>query len=215
MDQPFRSYASPPPHLAFSADFFQSLTIAQAAEHSYPSIAPIGSVLSTSFSQNIPLSAAATVIRPGEVIPNYNDLNTITSNIEDEYRKGFRSAEVKFRHKGLEYSVVYHFSKLELIRQCTNYEPAVNAYRHLLAHLHSEHFNLGPALTTFQDSLVTARIQGFCVSHFRLDKLGCLLGESWLEEDVFNVLLELAYFRKAYHTDDAVQVSDILLLPTS
>ena len=67
----FRSYASLPPHLAFSSSFFNVLTIAQAAERSYPVIAPIGSVSSAKFLPEIPLSAVATVIIPGEVIPNY------------------------------------------------------------------------------------------------------------------------------------------------
>jgi hypothetical protein len=77
---------------------------------------------------------------------------------------------------------------------------------------------------TFQNSLVTSKIQGFCVSDFQLDKLGCFLGESWLEEDVFNSLLEFSYFRKAHYiqssTDnfsstDSDCISDTLFLPTS
>jgi hypothetical protein len=87
-----------------------------------------------------------------------------------------------------------------------------------LTHIQSDSFNLGPALETFQNSLVTSKIQGFCVSDFQLDKLGCLLGESWLEEDVFNSLLEFSYFRKAHHirssTDDPIS-TDTILLPTS
>ena len=84
----FCSYASLPPHLAFSLSFFNVLTIAQAAERSYPIIAPIGSVISAKFLPEIPLSAAVTVIIPGEVIPNYNDLNTLTSSIEKAYKEG-------------------------------------------------------------------------------------------------------------------------------
>jgi hypothetical protein len=79
-----------------------------------------------------------------------------------------------------------------------------------LTHIQSDSFNLGPAFETFRNSLVTSKIQGFCVSDFQLDKLGCLLGESWLEEDVFNSLLEFSYFRKA-----RLRVSDTILLPTS
>ena len=75
----FCSYASPPPHLAFPLSFFNVLTIAQAAERSYPIIAPIGSVMSAKILPEVPLSAVATVIIPGEVIPNYNDLKTLTS----------------------------------------------------------------------------------------------------------------------------------------
>ena len=84
----FRSYASPLPHLAFSSSFFNYLTISQAGERSYPLIAPIGSVISAKFLPEIPLSAAATVIIPGEVIPNYKDLKTLTSTIEEAYKVG-------------------------------------------------------------------------------------------------------------------------------
>ena len=88
-------------------------------------------------------------------------------------------------------------------------------------HIQSDSFNLGPALVTFQNSLVISKIQGFCVSDFQLDKLGCLLGESWLEEDVFNSLLEFSYFQKAHYiqrTDNSsstVCISDTIFLPTS
>ena len=108
----FRSYASPSPHLAFSLGFFNVLTISQAAERSYPSIAPIGSVTSARFLPEIPLSAVATVIIPGEVIPNFNDLKTLTSSIEKAYKEGSRSAEVKFQYNGNEKCIVYHFSKV-------------------------------------------------------------------------------------------------------
>ena len=88
----FRSYASPPPHLAFSSSFFNYLTIAQAGERSYPLIAPIGSVISAKFLAEIPLSAAASVIIPSEVIPNYKDLKTLTSTFEEACKEGSRSA---------------------------------------------------------------------------------------------------------------------------
>ena len=83
----FHSHASPPPHLAFCSSFYLTisyLTISQAGERSYPGplIAPIGSVSSAKFLPKIPLSAAATVIIPGEVIQNYKDLKTLTSTIE-------------------------------------------------------------------------------------------------------------------------------------
>ena len=91
-----------------------------------------------------------------------------------------------------------------------------------MTHIQSDSFNLGPALETFKNSLITSKIQGFCVSDYQLDKLGCLLGELWLEEDVFNSLLEFSYFRKAHYiqssTDDPSSIdciSDTILLPTS
>ena len=82
----FHSYASLPPYLAFSSSLLNYLTISHAGECSYPLIAPIGSVSSAKFPPDIPLSAAATVI------PNYKDLKTLTSTIEEAYKEGSRSA---------------------------------------------------------------------------------------------------------------------------
>ena len=62
----FRSYASPPPHLF---KFFPLLRLVNVPGN--PLITPIGSVSSANFLPEIPLSAAATFIIPGEVIPNY------------------------------------------------------------------------------------------------------------------------------------------------
>ncbi|KAF8876525.1 hypothetical protein CPB84DRAFT_1817681 [Gymnopilus junonius] len=189
----FQDYASPPPHLTFSTNHFGSLTIASATELSYPTIALIGSVVSATFSDEIPGSGSATVITPNEVIPTYSDLTNITASIEDAFLNGMRSVIVKFRYIGLKIC-------LELIWNCSNFLPAIEAYQHLLTHLQSLTFNLGPALKTLEDLLITSKIQGFFVSDFELYKLKCLLGESWLEEDVFNALLEFSYFYKAYHT---------------
>ena len=55
-----------------AATSLQVFSIAQAGERFYPLITPIGSVSSAKFLPEIPLSAAATVIIPGEIIPNYN-----------------------------------------------------------------------------------------------------------------------------------------------
>lgn len=109
---PFRDYASPFPHLMYSSSFFHGLAISEAIELSYPSIAPVGSVFSAVFSDEVPRSAAATVMMPGEVIPHYSDLRTITADLEDEYKRGRRSVAVEFKYMGAEYSFVYHFSKV-------------------------------------------------------------------------------------------------------
>ncbi|KAF5383675.1 hypothetical protein D9615_003671 [Tricholomella constricta] len=207
----FRSFASPSPHLAYSTEFFDALSVSQICELSYPVVAPVGSVLAMNLSSNTPTSASATVIKPGEVIPSFRDLTSITAHMEADYNtNGMRSAWVKFRYLEEEYEMVYHFSKINLIRNVTNYEPAVQAFRHLISHLQSAQFRLGPAWDTFLKMSFTARIEG----------------ENWLEEDIFNALLELSYFRRAHRMQDLVPaefneqprhlpVPDILLLPTS
>ncbi|KAJ3516162.1 hypothetical protein NLJ89_g1290 [Agrocybe chaxingu] len=167
----------------------------------------------------IPATASATVISPGEVVPSYGDLLPITAEMEDAYKKGMNSALITFQHDGEEYEFMYHFSKINLIREISNHQPAVQAYRHLLTHLQSRQFSLGPALEAFQNSSCTSRIQGFNIADFEMSKLECLLGENWLEEDVFNALLELAYFRQATKAIPASPIADPtpsnLILPTS
>ncbi|KDR72299.1 hypothetical protein GALMADRAFT_1343942, partial [Galerina marginata CBS 339.88] len=87
--------------------------------------------------------------------------------------------------------------QINLVRNISNYLPAVQDYRHLLTHLESPQFQaLGPALEAFRNQSFLAHLQGFFVStDCPLYKLGCLLGEKWLEEDIFNALTELTYFR--------------------
>ena len=56
---------------------------------------------------------------------------------------------------------------------------------------------------------------GFQGSQFPLYKLGCLLKENWLEEDVVNALLELLYFRSAASlTQMLTSNPPFILLPT-
>src|SRR6266436_2676306 len=57
---------------------------------------------------------------------------------------------------------------------------------------------------------ITSPIAGFHVTEFPLWKLGCLLDEDWLEEDVLNAMAELLYFRIAAEADDV----DFVYLPT-
>lgn len=60
------------------------------------------------------------------------------------------------------------------------------------------------------DECITSPISGFHVTEFPLWKLGYLLDENWLEEDVLNALAELCYFRITADTDCA----DFVYLPT-
>ncbi|KAF8815066.1 hypothetical protein BYT27DRAFT_7062223, partial [Phlegmacium glaucopus] len=92
---------------------------------------------------------------------------------------------------------IHFLRQINLIRNISNYLPAIQEYRHLLTHLESPQFRaLGPALEAFRNQSFRARLQGFFVTaDCPLYKLGCLLGEKWLEEDIFNTLTELTYFR--------------------
>jgi len=65
-------------------------------------------------------------------------------------------------------------------------------------------------INCFQGEYITFPIAGFHVTEFLLWKLGCLLDEDWLEEDVLNAMAELLYFRIAAEADDV----DFVYLPT-
>lgn len=60
---------------------------------------------------------------------------------------------------------------------------------------------------------ITQHIRGFHITEFPLWKLGCLLDENWVEEDVLNGMAELLYFRLA--SASKCSCSDFLFLPTS
>jgi hypothetical protein len=62
----------------------------------------------------------------------------------------------------------------------------------------------------FQKECIKAPIAGFHVTEFPLWKLGCLLNEEWLEEDILNAMAELLYFRTAASAKDI----EFLYLPT-
>ncbi|KAG6913331.1 hypothetical protein DXG01_007639, partial [Tephrocybe rancida] len=103
--------------------------------------------------------------------------------------------------------------KIALIRNASNREPAACAYASLLLHLQA--FDT-PAIQTFRQSPFMSRIHGLFVTMFPLHQLCCLLNENWLEEDVFNALLEIAYFRRAHRMQSgSIETPDTVLLPTS
>jgi len=112
MSSDFQRYVSPLPQRAFTQEHFSTLSVQQALDLSYPSIAPEGSVTSTELLNDVPCSGSATVIMHGEVIPHYKDLLPITSIMEDAFKAGMRSARVEFTFNGMKYSRLYHFSKV-------------------------------------------------------------------------------------------------------
>lgn len=111
-DVPLDVYAAPSPHLAYSPEFFNKLTIAKLAALEFPTLAPEGSVTLTEFLPEVPRSAAATVIRPNEILPNYADLVGVTRHLTSEYQNGMRAVRVTFQYLEIEYCYIYHFSKV-------------------------------------------------------------------------------------------------------
>lgn len=66
-------------------------------------------------------------------------------------------------------------------------------------------------VTRLADIPIKQSISGFYSTDFPLWRLGCLLGETWVDEDVLNGMSELLYFRVATMTGDTT----FKYLPTS
>ncbi|KAG6815837.1 hypothetical protein H0H93_008927 [Arthromyces matolae] len=212
----FRAYSTPLSHLAYTDEYFNTKTIFEAVGllDAYPIILPVGSVTSVEFTPDLSLSASATVIMPREVLPHIQDLQPVTRFAEEQYtRNGMRSIKVHFVDGGCTYERVYHMAKLNLIRNICNNGRALHGFSSLLEHLQTIQ---SPLQQSFGNMLFTSRIQGFFVTTFPLYQLDCLLNENWLQEDVFNALVEMAYFRRAYRYQSSLNVPpNTLLLPTS
>lgn len=82
---------------------------------------------------------------------------------------------------------------------------------------HINRFQLLPPnyLNGFLNQRLQLQIAGFQGSQFPLYKLGCLLNENWLEEDLVNALLELLYFQSAVSSGQTPSSNPpFILLPT-
>lgn len=86
-------------------------------------------------------------------------------------------------------------------------------YCRLLDHLKSPHFQFGEALESFLRAPFFTRLKGLFISDIPLNQLACLLGETWLEEDVFNAMSELTYFRHAIGV--SAYIDSTIILPTT
>lgn len=77
-----------------------------------------------------------------------------------------------------------------------NHSSHIESAQKLIHHLSRPEFELPTDfLTDFLKMRIFEKIKGFYVTQFPLWKLGCLLNENWLEEDVLNCMSELLYFR--------------------
>ena len=101
-------------------------------------------------------------------------------------------------------------SQLQLIRLINNHEDSISKASQLSYHITS-YLGLPPDITeVFDNEPFKSSVAGFHVTDFLLWKLGCLLDEEWLEEDILNAMSELLYFCQI-----AVQDADFIYLPTS
>ncbi|KAF7372284.1 hypothetical protein MVEN_00088100 [Mycena venus] len=148
------------------------------------------------FSNDIPTTAAGTVIQPGEHIPRFQDLHPIVREIEKAFADGARSVSLVLNVGGQRYDFQFHFSKIRLLVAINDNYPAVLRAHNVFRHTISNNLLSSTALDNFGGLRIFAPIAGFKITDFPLWKLACLLGETWLEEDVVNALLELAYLQE-------------------
>jgi hypothetical protein len=93
------------------------------------------------------------------------------------------------------------------------YQPAMASARKLFDHVVtnlnlSEHYVL-----PFLAEPIEQPVQGLYVTDFPIWKLGCLLGEEWVEEDILNGMAELLYFQCA--AAPLENEPEFIFLPTS
>ncbi|KAJ7784245.1 hypothetical protein B0H16DRAFT_1296065 [Mycena metata] len=205
-------YATPAPTLKFSPQYFTALTFTHTASLEYPRIATSRIIEGWSFNANVPATASGTLVQPGEYIPYLQDLLPISRKMEPAFAIGMRSVDIILVIDGQRTVVQYHFSKIRLLIAINNNQGAVSAGRSLVNHIVANNILSPPDLERFHDLPILSPIYGFQSARFPLWKIGCLLGETWLEEDVLNTLLELVYLQETM-----VCTSDppLLILPTS
>jgi hypothetical protein len=70
-----------------------------------------------------------------------------------------------------------------------------------------------PQIELLQQTTILTQMKGFFGSTYPLWKLGCLLDEIWVEEDVLNSLAELLYL--THHIREADRAHQFIYLPTN
>ncbi|KAL4259473.1 MULE transposase domain-containing protein [Pleurotus pulmonarius] len=209
----YETFSRPPSTQRYSSEYFKSLTFAHAANLDYPPILPPDSIPSWVWHTDVPGSASANLILPSDVVPHLVDLQPILRAMPEAFSSGSRSVILKLVVNGEEKNVHYHFSKLNLFRLINNNEKTVTSARRLIQELSS---SLPVAsLVWFQQQRVSDPLCGLFGASFPLWKLGCLLDENWLEEDVLNAIAEITYFSEAARNPIPTNIPSFLYLPTS
>ncbi|KIJ19113.1 hypothetical protein PAXINDRAFT_69699 [Paxillus involutus ATCC 200175] len=211
----FAAYSTPKLHAAYSANYFSTLTFESAVHLSYPVILLVGSIVTWEFCTEEPCTGMATLVLPGELVFDVKDLQPIIQEMEKQYAN--RKCSVRIQYHSSDQPAtspspnLYHFAKICCFINIMNHNDAVSFAAKLYHHI-----TMKPPVTltnvvAFGKEHILCKIQGFHVTDFPLWKLGCLLDENWLEEDVLNALAELLYFRIAEKPDTAA----FLFLPMS
>ncbi|KAK7036889.1 hypothetical protein R3P38DRAFT_2770949 [Favolaschia claudopus] len=172
----FSEYATPVATLKYSPQYFAALTFLRVQELDYPEIATSSIVKSWFFTNDIPSTAVGTVIQPGELIPFIEDVLPISRAMAAAF-----AAAVPYLNQ----------LQIRLFIAINNHFRAIAAARQLYLHIVATTLLSRVDIQFFGELRIFDSISGFDITRFPLWKLSCLLGETWLEEDVLNALLEL------------------------
>ncbi|KAH7903228.1 hypothetical protein BJ138DRAFT_1020965, partial [Hygrophoropsis aurantiaca] len=208
----FSAYSTPNESSAYSTHYFNHITFERAAGVEYPTIAPAGAVSKWFFHADIPANAQATLILPGEIIFHVNDVQPIIQEMESAFMDGARSVCIEALIDGEIVTRVYHFAKIRSFVLINNHKHPILLARQLFGHVTTK-LNISQEYAeSFAKEIITRQMQGLYVTDFPLWKLGYLLDENWVEEDVLNSLAEMLYFRLAAESVD--RDPTFLFLPT-
>ncbi|KIK98222.1 hypothetical protein PAXRUDRAFT_134632, partial [Paxillus rubicundulus Ve08.2h10] len=162
-----------------------------------PEIAPPGSVFQWYFHAEVPGSGQATVIMPREIIFHVDDLLPLIWEMEDVYENGSQSVSVEAISCS---NIICDLltsptgCQIQTFKLINNHKITVTYTQQLHEHIVTKLPITPGACTLFLSEQITHPIQGFHVMEFPLWKLGTLLDENWIEEDILNDIAELLYF---------------------
>ncbi|KAF9005381.1 hypothetical protein BDZ89DRAFT_1145151 [Hymenopellis radicata] len=204
--QQLTAYERPPPTRSYSQEQFSSITFSEVNGISLPATLPRGALLGHCFSTQVPVAlASVAIVAEDTLIPHEDDLRGILPLMRDAFAKGMRSVIVDVRLNATSdetHRFLWHFQKVRLFMNIHKNRLAVSWAVNLVNRVRTISttpgiFPVAAVLPSFMDTHILAPICGLFSTDFPMWKLGYLLAETWVEEDVMNGLAEVTYFRLA------------------
>ncbi|KAE9409027.1 hypothetical protein BT96DRAFT_985351 [Gymnopus androsaceus JB14] len=211
----FDVYTTSSASTLYSSQFFTNLSFQDASVLLLHTALPDGLLLCWSFLSTQPADVDddwAHYVALSEEIPLQADLLPVMSKLNEGYDAGNRF--VRFTLKSTqygEYTLVFHFAKLRLFTSINNHREAISLSRDLLHRIESSTAFPDDIVEHFRHACITGVIHGFLGSDYPMWKLGTLLDENYVDEEVINSLAELLYLRQAAN---AFGEPTFLFLPT-
>ncbi|KAE9395705.1 hypothetical protein BT96DRAFT_1043280 [Gymnopus androsaceus JB14] len=174
----FDKYMTSGLSVLYLSAYFSNISFRDAVLLSMPEALPQGSLMKWVFLPKIHVEEEALFVSPTEQILAQSDLLPLMSELREAFDAGKRSVAVTIKLESGEDHAIFHFAKSR---------EAVSFSTELLDHIHGT--------DVFSDECITAPINGFQTSDYPLWKLGTLLHENYVDEEVINSLTELLYLR--------------------